>query len=134
RIEAQVREMGVDTAMISDIRRQVLASVEGPRAAEQPSWPREFGHVVVDEAQDLSAMQWRMLARRCPSGSFTVAGDLAQATGPTAPSTWDTTLAAVAKAETAAITELTINYRTPVEVMHLAAAVLNAWRPDAHAP
>ena len=134
RVEAQVREMGVDEVMINDVRRQVLTTIDGPQSPEPVSWPREFGHVVVDEAQDLSPMQWRMLARRCPSGSFTIAGDLAQATGPLPPSTWEAVLTPLAKAEGATITELTVNYRTPAEVMELAAAVLTQWRPNATAP
>ena len=50
---------------------------------------RSFGHIVVDEVQDLSPMQLRMLARRSLSGSMTVVGDIAQATGPWAPESWD---------------------------------------------
>src|SRR5262249_7493586 len=50
---------------------------------------RTFGHVLVDEAQDLSAMQWRMLARRCPTGSMTLVGDFGQASRPGALSSWD---------------------------------------------
>ena len=55
--------------------------------------PRTFGHVLVDEAQDLTAMQWRMLARRCPSGSMTLVGDPGQASKPGAVASWDDVLA-----------------------------------------
>ena len=54
---------------------------------------RTFGHVLVDEAQDLTAMQWRMLARRCPTGSMTLVGDFGQASRPGALSSWDDVVA-----------------------------------------
>ena len=92
-----------------------------------------FGHVVVDEAQDLSAMQWRMLARRCPSRSMTVVGDLAQATTPWAAHGWDD-VADRAGAPDATRVELTIGYRTPAEVMELAARVLAVAHPELAAP
>ncbi len=90
---------------------------------------RTYGHVVVDEAQDLSPMQWRMLARRCPSGSMTIVGDLGQASGHWAPGSWADVVALV-PAPRADIVELTVNYRTPEEVMRLAARVLAEARPD----
>ncbi len=85
---------------------------------------RQFEHVVVDEAQDLSPMQLRMLARRARHRSMTVLGDLAQATGPASPGTWEETLAhlgAPANAETA---ELTMGYRLPGAVLSLANRLL----------
>ena len=57
-----------------------------------PDEPRTFGHVLVDEAQDISAMQWRMLARRCPTGSMTFVGDFGQASRPGALRDWDEVL------------------------------------------
>ncbi len=65
--------------------------------------PRIFGHVLVDEAQDLTAMQWRMLARRCPSGSMTVVGDPGQASRPGAVVSWDDVLSHAAVAQSAPI-------------------------------
>ena len=77
-----------------------------------------YGHVVVDEAQDLSPMQWRAVARRCPSQSFTLAGDEAQAVRAGSAATWDRILAALDVAEDSVTRhELTVNYRTPAEVM-----------------
>ena len=61
---------------------------------------RSYGHIVVDEAQDLTPMQFRMIARRAPSGSITVLGDLAQATGPWTYADWDEVLAHLPDAAT----------------------------------
>ncbi|HWC11434.1 MAG TPA: UvrD-helicase domain-containing protein [Acidimicrobiales bacterium] len=95
---------------------------------------RTFGHVVVDEAQDLSPMQWRMLARRCPAGSMTIVGDLGQATGPWAPRTWNEVLARLPGRRDPRVADLTVNNRTPAEVMHLAARLLAAVAPDMTPP
>ena len=84
-----------------------------------------YGHVVVDEAQELSAMQWRLLVRRCPSRSMTVVGDLAQAGSVAAPDTWDQVFDRVAP-DRWAVEHLTVNYRTPEPLMRLAADVLRA--------
>ncbi len=86
---------------------------------------RSYGHIVVDEAQDLTPMQFRMIARRAPSGSVTVLGDLAQATGPWTYTNWDevrtllTTKVAQPHHE-----ELTLGYRAPGRVLDLASRLL----------
>ena len=85
---------------------------------------RTFGHIVVDEAQDLSPMQLRMLTRRSLSGSMTVVGDIAQATGPFAPRRWEDQLAHLPSRRAAQQVELSVNYRTPAEIMELAGRVL----------
>ncbi|MCW2603619.1 MAG: uncharacterized protein JWN61_1754 [Pseudonocardiales bacterium] len=82
-----------------------------------------YVHVVVDEAQDLSAMQCRAVARRCGLGSITVLGDLAQATTAWAPGTWEATLAHLGHPG-AEIRPLTIGYRVPGEVLELANRLL----------
>jgi DNA helicase IV len=82
-----------------------------------------FVHVVVDEAQDLSAMQCRAVARRSPLGSMTVLGDLAQATTPWAPGSWPATLAHLGHPE-AGVRPLTIGYRVPGEVLDVANRLL----------
>ena len=74
-----------------------------------------FGHIVVDEAQELTDAQWKMLLRRCPSGSFTIVGDRAQARHGF-PESWEERLDRVG-VRGAAVASLTINYRTPTEVM-----------------
>ncbi len=84
-----------------------------------------YGHVVVDEAQDLSAMQWRAVARRCPSLSMTIAGDQGQAIRAGRTGSWDTVADALG-ALSYELVELTVNYRAPAEVMDAAVAELVA--------
>ena len=96
---------------------------------DAPDEPRTFGHVLVDEAQDVSAMQWRMLARRCPSGSMTVVGDFGQASRPGALKDWQQVLDAVSGRAGGEIVTLTVNYRTPSEIMSVAHRVLSAASP-----
>jgi len=90
---------------------------------------RSFGHIVVDEVQDLSPMQLRMLARRSLSGSMTVVGDVAQATGPWAPRGWDDVTRHLSPQRAPRLVELTVSYRTPAEVVALAAKVLGVAAP-----
>jgi DNA helicase IV len=95
---------------------------------------RSFGHIVVDEAQDLSPMQLRMLARRSLSGSMTVVGDIGQATGYWAPNDWSQVLAHLPSRKPSRQVELTVNYRTPAEIMEVAAGVLRATAPHLSVP
>ncbi|MER8006119.1 AAA family ATPase [Streptomyces sp. NPDC094149] len=85
--------------------------------------PEGYGHVVVDEAQDLSPMECRAIARRVPFGSLTVLGDLAQGTTPWAARSWETTLRHLGKPE-AAVVPLTIGFRVPAAVVTLANRLL----------
>jgi DNA helicase IV len=89
----------------------------------------QFVHVVVDEAQDLSAMQCRAVARRCPIGSVTVLGDQAQATAPWATGSWLATLTHLARPD-APINPLTIGYRVPGEVLAIANRLLPFIAPE----
>lgn len=93
------------------------------RARADRTWA--FGHAIVDEAQELSSMQWRMLVRRCPTRSFTVVGDVNQADSPGAATTWEDALRPSFGDRWRRI-ELTICYRTPQEVMERTTAVLSA--------
>jgi len=95
---------------------------------------RSFGHIVVDEVQDLSPMQLRMLSRRSLSGSMTVVGDIAQATGPWAPKDWDDVTQHLSPQRPPRLVELTVSYRTPAEVVALAAQVLKVAAPDITPP
>jgi DNA helicase IV len=95
---------------------------------------RSFGHIVVDEVQDLSPLQLRMLARRSLSGSMTVVGDIAQATGPWAPARWEDITRHLAPQRTVRLVELTVSYRTPAEVVALAARVLAVAAPTISPP
>ena len=82
-----------------------------------------YGHVVLDEAQDLSPMQCRAVARRLAAGSLTVLGDLAQATSPWSPSDWQETLAGLGRPGTV-VRPLTRGYRVPGEVLDFANRLL----------
>jgi DNA helicase IV len=95
---------------------------------------RSFGHIVVDEVQDLSPMQLRMLARRSLSGSMTVVGDIAQATGPWAPGSWDDVTRHLSPQRPTRLVELTVSYRTPAEVIAVAAKVLAVAAPTITPP
>jgi DNA helicase IV len=101
-------------------------------AAERASTDREwtFGHVIVDEAQELSAMAWRVLMRRCPSRSMTLVGDVAQTGDPAGTTSWDEVLAPYVE-DRWRMEKLTVNYRTPSEIMAVAADVLG---PELEAP
>jgi DNA helicase IV len=88
-----------------------------------------YGHVVLDEAQDLSPMQCRAVARRLAAGSLTVLGDLAQATSPWAPSDWRETLAGLGRPATV-VRPLTRGYRVPGEVLDFANRLLPLIAPD----
>ena len=93
------------------------------RAETDRTWA--FGHLVVDEAQELSPMSWRLLARRCPARSWTVVGDLAQRGSAAGASSWDAALDAEARGRWRE-RRLTVSYRTPARVMAVADAVAAA--------
>lgn len=91
-----------------------------------------FAHVIVDEAQELTDAEWRMLIRRCPSKSFTIVGDRAQARHGFTDS-WKDRLARAGITRTS-VSHLTINYRTPAEIMAEAAPAIRAAIPNANVP
>jgi DNA helicase IV len=95
--------------------------------------PTRYGHVIVDEAQDLTPMQLRMVARRT-AGSFTLLGDIAQATGPVPYDRWPELLPHLEGAEGATVEELRHAYRVPREIMELALPLLERIAPDAEPP
>jgi len=90
-------------------------------------------HVVLDEAQDLSAMMLRAVGRRCSTGSMTVLGDLAQATTPWGAASWPQALAHLGKPD-AHLEELTQGFRVPADVLNFAAALLPVIAPDLAPP
>ena len=99
---------------------------------EQPN--RTYGHIVVDEVQDLSPMELRMVGRRTLSGSMTLVGDIAQATGPWAPASWEELMAHVPRRREWRMVGLSVSYRAPAEVMALARRVLAAALPGVSPP
>ncbi|WP_031170973.1 HelD family protein [Streptomyces durhamensis] len=92
-------------------------------AADLIQRTHSLGHVVLDEAQDLSPMQYRAVGRRCTTGSATVLGDLAQGTTPWATRSWDEALAHLGKRE-GVIEELTAGFRVPTDVITYASRLL----------
>ena len=123
-----IDELGLEgfTDAATLARRNSGGATTGSESAIEP---RTFGHVLVDEAQDLTSMQWRMLARRCPSGSMTLVGDPGQASRPGALASWTDALAHLPQHNNARFVTLTINYRTPSEVMDVAARLLAVAAP-----
>jgi DNA helicase IV len=101
------------------------------RAAEDRTWG--FGHVIVDEAQELSPMDWRLLTRRCPGRSMTIVGDLAQTGAPAGLSSWGEALDEYTAGRWRTV-ELTVNYRTPAEIMQVTEGVLRAVDPALTGP
>ncbi len=122
----------VDAAMIAGRNRD-----EGPdlttaeRAAADRAWA--YGHVIVDEAQELSAMAWRMIMRRVPTRSMTVVGDVAQTGNAAGARSWGEMLDRYVK-DRWREERLTVNYRTPAEIMAVAADVLAAVAPGQQPP
>jgi hypothetical protein len=125
-----VDELGVGAFTSAE---DILARYGGPGSGsgtgDIDDEPRTYGHVLVDEAQDLTAMQWRMLARRCPSGSMTLVGDFGQASRPGALSSWEEVLANVPVRVPPRHVSLTVNYRTPAEIVEVANRLLPAAAP-----
>src|SRR5487761_2693591 len=93
-----------------------------------------YGHIVVDEAQDLSPMELRVLKRRDLTGSMTIVGDMGQATPAASSASWDAVLDVLQPRRTPTRVDLTVSYRTPEEVLEFAAATLQAAAPDLEPP
>ncbi|WP_430780337.1 HelD family protein [Actinoplanes sp. G11-F43] len=109
--------------------REALSAAE--RGATDRHWA--FGHVIVDEAQEISPMAWRMLMRRCPSRSMTVVGDLAQGGTLGGPRSWDEVLSPYV-ADRWRLAALTVSYRTPAEIMAYAGRMLADADPPIELP
>jgi hypothetical protein len=118
-----------DAALVDEARHLL-----GPRAGGGDDAVRKYGHIVVDEVQDLSPMQLRMLTRRSLAGSMTVVGDIAQATAPWAPTSWGDIVEHLPRRRPARTVELTVSYRTPAEVLAVATRVLAMAAPDLTPP
>ncbi|MGW4299888.1 HelD family protein [Streptomyces sp. NPDC004646] len=101
------------------------------RAAADRTWA--FGHIIVDEAQELSPMAWRLLMRRSPTRSMTLVGDPAQTAEAAGVGSWSDILAPYVE-DRWEHTRLGVNYRTPSEIMDLAAGVVRATDPDFEPP
>jgi hypothetical protein len=120
---AQLRQQGIRDALVDEgaLPETDLDVLAGP-----------FAHVVVDEAQELTDAEWQMLLLRCPSRSFTVVGDRAQARHGF-PEPWQERLERIGL-DRVTLASLSINYRTPAEIMAEAEPVIRAVLPDANVP
>ena len=116
-------------AMMNEVRGERMTAAAA--ASADRTWA--YGHIVVDEAQELSPMQWRLLMRRCPMKSFTIVGDIAQASSAAAASSWSQALEPFV-GERFTLEELTINYRTPAQIAEAAVSVAQAAGYEVSAP
>lgn len=130
----EVRWSSADAALL-DAARETL----GPRPArrgrtEDSEEIRTYGHIVIDEVQDLTPMQLEMATRRSLSGSMTVVGDIAQATGPLAPNDWSEVLAHLPDRREPRVAGLSVGYRIPAQILEVAIPVMEAATPGLRVP
>ncbi|HEY9437344.1 MAG TPA: AAA family ATPase [Streptomyces sp.] len=121
----------IDAERMADRQEEADHRSAAERAAADRTWA--FGHIVVDEAQELSPMAWRLLMRRSPTRSLTLVGDPAQTSEEAGVGSWEKILRPYVGDRFAHVT-LGVNYRTPVEIMELAAAVVRAENPAFEPP
>ena len=129
-----VRWTPADVALLDDAR-----DVLGPKPGrdgkiDEADEIRTFGHIVIDEVQDLTPMQLKMATRRSLNGAMTIVGDLAQATGPLAPTDWDDVLDHLPDRKPSRVIGLSVGYRIPGQIMELANKVMAAATPSLRAP
>ncbi|GIE92853.1 HelD family protein [Paractinoplanes rishiriensis] len=121
----------VDASAFAERHEVIDTRTAAERAAADRTWV--FGHVIIDEAQELSPLAWRLLMRRCPSRSMTVVGDVAQTSELAGTTGWEQVFEPYV-GQRWNLVELTVNYRTPAEVMAVAADVLAAVDPALQPP
>ena len=138
-IEETIDDIALQTGDLdAEMRRTLLQRLTEREEAlltddDDDDEPTVYGHLIIDEAQDCSPMQWRMLARRCPTGSMTIVGDLGQASRPGASDPVRGAGPAAARREPRQL-ELSVNYRTPMGHGATAAAVLEQTDPGLEPP
>jgi DNA helicase IV len=130
-MEPDARQMTTADQLAGRYEATVSRRALVDEAASDRNWA--FGHLVIDEAQELSAMQWRLLMRRCPSRSMTVVGDPAQTGSPAGARSWGQMLDRYVGGRWR-LAELTVNYRTPEQIMDVAAGVVHAAGLDVTVP
>ncbi|WP_415951816.1 HelD family protein [Streptomyces sp. KLOTTS4A1] len=121
----------IDAERMAERQEEADLRSAAERAAADRTWA--FGHIIVDEAQELSAMAWRLLMRRSPTKSMTLVGDPAQTGDAAALGSWSSILQPYVGDRYEHV-RLGVNYRTPAEIMELAAAVIRAGNPDFEPP
>ena len=121
----------IDAETLASRQRETDTRSTAQRARADQTWA--YGHVIVDEAQELSPMEWRMVFRRCPSRWMTLVGDTAQTSSPAGVDDWSAALDPFV-GERFRLHELTVNYRTPKEIADYAAEILAHIDPQAVVP
>ncbi|WP_425555199.1 HelD family protein [Kitasatospora arboriphila] len=121
----------IDAERLADRQEEADGRSAAERAAADRTWA--FGHVIVDEAQELTPMLWRLLMRRCPTRSMTLVGDPAQSSEPGSCGTWSAALGPHVGERFERVL-LDVNYRTPAEIMEVAAGVVRATDPGFRPP
>ncbi|WP_431771382.1 HelD family protein [Streptomyces cucumeris] len=121
----------IDAERLADRNEEADHRSAAERAAADRTWA--FGHIIVDEAQELSAMAWRLLMRRSPTRSMTLVGDPAQTAEPGGCGSWSRILAPYVE-DRYEHTRLGVNYRTPAEIMDIAAEVARSADPSFEPP
>ncbi|GAB19007.1 hypothetical protein GOEFS_073_00270 [Gordonia effusa NBRC 100432] len=121
----------IDAEQLAARQVETKRMTTAERAFEDRTWT--FGHVIVDEAQELSAMAWRMVMRRIPNRWMTIIGDTAQTSDVAGTTSWRTVFEPYV-ANRWQLHELTVNYRTPAEIMEYATEVLADISTSLHAP
>jgi DNA helicase IV len=139
---SEVRWTEHDVALLDEARNFLGSKptksnpAQNGHATPQPEGDdiRTYGHIVVDEVQDLTPMQLRMISRRSLNGSMTVVGDIAQATGALAPNDWVDVLRHLPEHKPSRVIGLSVGYRIPAQIMALANQVMAAATPTLRAP
>jgi DNA helicase IV len=129
-----VRWTPADVALLDDAREILGPKLGKNGKLDESDEIRTFGHIVIDEVQDLTPMQLKMADRRSLNGSMTVVGDIAQATGPLAPDDWADVLAHLPDRREPRVIGLSVGYRIPSQIMDLANRVMAAATPGLRAP
>ncbi len=130
----------LDLLRISRDDKQTWTMEDVPLLDEAQYWLngksaiRTYGHVVIDEAQDMSPMQLRMFARRSLNGSMTMVGDMAQATSPLAPGSWEDLLELLPSKWNSRISELSVGYRLPAPICDYVSELLAEIAPEVKMP
>lgn len=129
-----VRWTTADAALLDEARHLLGPKPRRNGKIDDADEIRTYGHIVVDEVQDLTPMQLRMVTRRSLSGSMTVVGDIAQATGPLAANDWNDVLEHLPSKKDPRVVGLSVGYRIPAQIMELADKVMLAATPGLRAP
>jgi DNA helicase IV len=129
-----VRWSDSDIALLDEARSYLGVRPAKSGGGEEADEIRTYGHIVIDEVQDLTPMQLRMASRRSLNGSMTVVGDIAQATGPLAPNDWDDVVSHLPDRKGSRIIGLSVGYRIPAQIMDVANKVMMAATPSLRPP